>query len=1224
LTPNPVSGLGSGGAIAITAGAGYSLAVKNDGSVLAWGRNTSGQLGNGTMSLANVLPAPVPGLTALGMPASVTGITAGIAHVLAVTSAGGILGWGSNNFGVLGRGRIFDALGLPRLVNNLPPVTQVSTFDTFSLALGTDGTVWSFGSNSVGQLGNGISLGGTTGYGTAAPVQVKDTTGTSILSNISAVATGDSHALALQNDGTLWAWGNNGNGRLGDGTTASFQVLPVQVSGFGSGSGVVAISAGIVHSLALKSDGSVWAWGFNGSGQLGDGTTTPRPTPVQVSGLGAGSGVVAIAAGTNFSFALKADGTVWAWGANFGGQLGDGTFNQRVTPVQVKAPSGTGFLSGITAIAANGSAYGLKSDGTVWAWGNNGAGELGDGTTTTRSLPVQVLGAGGTGFLTGATAVAAGALHGGALLSDGTVWNWGQGLGIGNDQFNNTPYPVQATLTQAVAIAAGGTLGEPAGGHSMALVPMTVPVVTGTLATSPSGLQVSVDGVTYTAPQMLTWLAGTCHDGDTQSPQYAGPGTRYVFTDVVTNDPDLNACIPTPTTPTTYTVNFSTQYLLTTSVSPTSGGSIAASPSSSDGFYDSGTSVQLTGTAATGFTFDHWTGDLTGSSNPQSLSMTAPHSVTGNFIGLASITVNTSPAGLSIQVDGASYTAPQTFQWVVGSSHTIATTSPQAGTTGSQYVFGTWSDGGAMSHSVTTPASATTYTANFARQFLLTTTMNPDGTGLFTANPVSPLGDGYYPEGTSVALRFTANTGYSFQNWSGDLTGTANPQSVVMSTPRTVVANVVRLTPVAVSIVPNAGPSVTVDGQTFSGTRTFYWVPGSSHSVTATISQAAGVLQYVFNQVSLDGNNLPVTQVGAVDQATVTAPTSPLSNLVFNFGTRYFITTNALPSNGGTITVVPPSPDGFYDAGTGVQVTAVPANGYTFNNWTGDVSGTGVSQTLTMSGPRTVNANFIPLTNVVVNTSPPGLSIIVDGNPFTAPAGFNWLPGSPHSISTTASQTGPGAQYSFTSWSDAGALTHPITTPAGATTYTANFSAQYMLTLSAVPVGGGTVSPASGTFYPAGQVVTVSAVANPAYTFGSWSGPVASASSATTTVTMNGPVTIAANFAGVVRLSFSTPWIFKSSNSFTGDHYDVYISACNNGTATAQNVHVSSMTLNTDTLPGTVFPTLTLAPGQCGSISPEVSFSVSLVGISGAVVPLRYVVTYTGGSVSESLRVTLP
>ena len=186
-----------------------------------------------------------------------------------------------------------------------------------------------------------------------------------------------------QAQGELWAWGDNGRGQLGTGTPCVCDT-PVHVSSL---SGVQDIDAG-VHSLALQDDGTVWAWGDNRFGQLGDGTTTQRNTPVQVSGL---SDVQAIAAGALHSLALKNDGTVWAWGRNDFGHLGDGTTNDlRTTPVQVSG------LSGVQAIAGGDAhSLALKNDGTVWAWGFNVFGELGDGTTTQRTTPVQVSGLSG-------------------------------------------------------------------------------------------------------------------------------------------------------------------------------------------------------------------------------------------------------------------------------------------------------------------------------------------------------------------------------------------------------------------------------------------------------------------------------------------------------------------------------------------------------------------------------------------------------------------------------------------------------------------------------------------------------------------------------------------------------------------------------------------------------------------------------------------------------------
>ncbi|MBI2916825.1 MAG: S8 family serine peptidase [Chloroflexi bacterium] len=310
------------------------------------------------------------------------------------------------------------------------------SFDATPGGAVASGEAWAWGNNSEGQLGDGTTIQRN------APVQVSG------LAGVTDVAGGGWHSLALSSAGTVWAWGWNDQGQLGDGTTTG-RTTPVQVSGL---TGVAAVAVGdYYHSLALKSDGTVWAWGWNYHGQLGDGTTTDRHTPVPVSGL---TGVVAIAAGGYHSLALKSDGTVWAWGGNDNGQLGDDTQTNRTTPVQVSG------LTDVTAIAAGGYySLALKSDGTVWAWGRNVVGELGDGTTTGRTTPVQVSG------LTGATAIAAGGYHSLALKSDGAVWAWGYNnhgqLGDGTTTNRHTPVQVSG-LTGVTTFAAGGL-------HSLAL-----------------------------------------------------------------------------------------------------------------------------------------------------------------------------------------------------------------------------------------------------------------------------------------------------------------------------------------------------------------------------------------------------------------------------------------------------------------------------------------------------------------------------------------------------------------------------------------------------------------------------------------------------------------------------------------------------------------------------------------------------------------------------------
>ena len=337
-------------------------------------------------------------------------------------------GWGYNAYGQVGDGTTAFR-PTPVQVSGLSGVIALSAGGDHSLGVKSDGSVWAWGSNGSGQLGDGTTTDRLT------PVRVSG------LSGVVAVAAGANHSLALKSDGSVWAWGYNVYGQLGDGTTIS-RTTPVQVNGL---SGIVALGAGGDHSLGVKSDGSVWAWGYNLLGQLGDGTTTDRLTPVRVSGL---SGVVAVAAGANHSLALKSDGSVWAWGSNGWGQLGV-TGTDRPTPVQVSG------LSGVVAVDADSvNSLALKSDGSVWAWGSNLYGQLGDGSTTSsRSMPVQVSG------LSGAVAVSAGYYHSLALKSDGTLWAWGDNdtgqLGDGGSVSRSRPVRVLG-LQGAAAVSAGG------------------------------------------------------------------------------------------------------------------------------------------------------------------------------------------------------------------------------------------------------------------------------------------------------------------------------------------------------------------------------------------------------------------------------------------------------------------------------------------------------------------------------------------------------------------------------------------------------------------------------------------------------------------------------------------------------------------------------------------------------------------------------------------------
>jgi RHS repeat-associated protein len=324
--------------------------------------------------------------------------------------------WGENFSGQLGDGST-TTRDLPVAISGLGTVRAFGAGGYHSLALLPDGTVRAWGDNGNGQIGDGTNTSRLT------PVAV---TG---LTDVTAVSAGEFFSIALMRDGTVRGWGYNGVGSVGDGTWID-RNAPVTVVNLAS---VTQISAGAEHALALRADGTVWSWGDNFEGQLGDGSTTRRGSPVQVKGVGGVgflTGIVYIAAGLRHSLAVKSDGTVYAWGWNGWGQLGDGTLNDSSTPLIVKGPDGITPLSGVAMVSGSvgqgiggghGFSLALKTDGTVWGWGENVFGELGDGTTTRRPFPVRV---GGSGFGS-VIAIAAGGNHGLALKSDGSVWSWG-------------------------------------------------------------------------------------------------------------------------------------------------------------------------------------------------------------------------------------------------------------------------------------------------------------------------------------------------------------------------------------------------------------------------------------------------------------------------------------------------------------------------------------------------------------------------------------------------------------------------------------------------------------------------------------------------------------------------------------------------------------------------------------------------------------------------------
>jgi RHS repeat-associated protein len=463
---------------ALSAGIDHSLALLTNGTVMAWGNNVWGQLGDNTQT-NRLTPVPVSGLPS-PQTSEVVAVAAGEDHSVALMDNGTVRTWGSNEMGQLGNG---DPVGYgnrrltPVLVPGLTGVVAIAAGRFHSLAVLSDGTVRAWGLNNLGQVGNG------TATNQPRPVVVLDSNGAA-LSGIVAIAGGQYHSVGLVSDGTVRAWGLNGSGQLGNGTTSN-QLRAVPVSNLAN---VVAVAAGARHTVALRADGIALAWGDNTFGQLGDGATPVgglrQLTPVVVVNA---TNLVAVAAGGNHSLGLKSDGTVWVWGSDSAGQLGDGggVGDKRSRPIPI------GNLGGIVTAIAAGEAHSLVTliaarDGEARATGENASGQLGNGSTARVAAPVPVQG------LPAASGdnTAPGAGPAGASPSIGQR-SWEQ-LGEGNPAM--APVTVECECAKSQAPAGAGS-GAHAGAPSPAHVRWGVNVTTGNFWRTSNHLQVPGRGV---------------------------------------------------------------------------------------------------------------------------------------------------------------------------------------------------------------------------------------------------------------------------------------------------------------------------------------------------------------------------------------------------------------------------------------------------------------------------------------------------------------------------------------------------------------------------------------------------------------------------------------------------------------------------------------------------------------------------------------------------------
>jgi len=834
---------------------------------------------------------------------------------------------------------------------------------------------------------------------------------------------------------------------------------------------------------------------------------------------------------------------------------------------------------------------------------------------------------------------------GGFSVPNGTSVTFGGTLDSSVNPTNTTLTSGDATSTYTAGSTSGAGTGTAAVDNQT--VSTTIQILDSvTVTTSPANLSITVDGVTSTAPQTFNWVVGSSHTIATTSPQAISGGTEQVFSSW-SDSGAISHSVTAPSSATTYTASFNTQYQLTTQASPPADGSVT--PVSGQ-YFASGATIPVTATANANFQFNNWTStggtfDSTTSANTNFHMPAAAATVTGNFIPASvQITITTSPANLLVSVDGGTFTAaPLVESWMIGSPHTIATTSPQSGGTGIQYAFSSWSDGGAISHAIIVPSTPNTYTASFATQYQLTTAVNP-----IVGGSVTPSSGNFYTSGTVVPLTATPNTGFTFTNWTGNVANsTSASTSITMTAPQSVTANfslIIVASPTTTSVSSNNNPSFTAppgNSVTFTatvtsnttvneGTVTFSdsandftcsggnTVPVSNGQASCTTSfstegsrivtaayngtvnfQASSgfITQTVNNHTVVTGNQFCNT--GAITVPSTAGAATPYPSNIFvtglsgNVGAVTVNLNNISSSDiaqtdlllvgptgakiipfasvgdgstiGGVNITLDDAASGLIPGGspltsgtykptsiTGSQSLVFPApaptvNGSNYAATDGTAtlssifSGTAPNGTWALyamdnsgNGAATIGGgwcvNISPATvAVTITTSPSGLLVSADGGTATAaPLVENWVPGSSHTIATTSPQSGAaGVQYVFSSWSDSGAISHGITVPSTATTYTASFNTQYQLTTQASPSADGTVTPASGGYYASGATIPVTATANAGFTFSNWTstgGTFDSTTAASTNFHMPAaPATVTGNFGSAsVQITITT------------------------------------------------------------------------------------------------------
>jgi alpha-tubulin suppressor-like RCC1 family protein len=335
-------------------------------TLYAWGNNGNGRLGDGTVVNKSSPVSVVGGFT------DWIQVSGGSINNLGLRANGTVWAWGSNTFGTLGDGTLVTRSSPVSVVGGFTDWIQVSGGNAYSLGLRANGTAWAWGIASNGRLGD------NTIAARSSPVSVVGG-----YTDWIQVSAGGAHSLGLRANGTAWAWGLGTDGRLGDDTVVT-KSSPVSV--IGGFTDWIQVDGGFSHSVGLRANGTAWAWGSNGSGRLGDGTAVDKSSPVSI--IGGFTDWIQVDGGSLHSLGVRANGTAWAWGSGANGRLGDGTIVSKSSPVSVIG----GYTDWIQVSGGEFNSVGLRANGTAWAWGLGTDGRLGDGTIVTKSSPVSVVG----------------------------------------------------------------------------------------------------------------------------------------------------------------------------------------------------------------------------------------------------------------------------------------------------------------------------------------------------------------------------------------------------------------------------------------------------------------------------------------------------------------------------------------------------------------------------------------------------------------------------------------------------------------------------------------------------------------------------------------------------------------------------------------------------------------------------------------------------------------